>query len=195
MDNNAVLDILRECGSLLEGHFLLTSGKHSGAYCQCARLLQHPVQAETVLRKVAGQVRGLGADVVVGPALGGIVVAYELGRQLGLRAMFAERENEMMTLRRGFALKPGEKVLISEDVVTTGKSTLETIKVVEAMGAQVVGLCCVLDRRTPEVRLPYTLYSAASLDIKTYTAGSCPLCDGGVELMKPGSRKIEVSAM
>lgn len=195
MDNNQVLDILRDCGSLLEGHFLLTSGKHSGHYCQCARLLQYPDKAAVVLERVTDQVRPLGADVVVGPALGGIVVAYELGRQLGIRTMFAERENEVMTLRRGFALRPGEKVLISEDVVTTGKSTIETIAVVEKMGAQVVGLCCVLDRRTPDVKLPHPLYSASSLDIKTYEAGSCELCDRGVELVKPGSRKIEVTLL
>ena len=140
MEHKAVIETLRECGSLLEGHFLLTSGKHSDRYCQCAKLLQHPDKAASVVELITDQVKDLGATVVVGPAMGGIVVAYELARQLGVRGIFTERVEEQMTLRRGFELAPGEKVLLSEDVVTTGKSTMEVVKLVEDMGAQVIGL-------------------------------------------------------
>ena len=190
MENTFVLDTLRECGSLLEGHFLLSSGKHSNRYVQCAKLLQYPDRAAKVLSLVAEQVKDLGATVVVGPAIGGIVVAYELARQIGIPGIFTEREDNVMTLRRGFALSSGDRVLVSEDVVTTGKSTLETVKVIESYGARVIGLCCIADRRTPGVELPFPLYSATSLDVQTFEADNCPLCGAGLPVVKPGSRKI-----
>lgn len=190
MENKFILDILRSCGSMLEGHFLLSSGKHSDRYCQCAKLLQHPDLSEKVLALVTAQVKDLGADVIVGPAMGGIVVAYELARQLGLPGIFTERVDNEMTLRRGFALDPGQKVLISEDVVTTGKSTLETVKVIESYGAQVIGLTCIVDRRAPDVELPFPLYSATTLNVQTFEAADCALCAKGLPLEKPGSRKI-----
>ncbi len=189
MEHKAVIETLRECGSLLEGHFLLTSGKHSDRYCQCAKLLQYPDKAATVVELIARQVRDLGITVVVGPAMGGIVVAYELARQLGVRGIFTERVEEQMALRRGFELAPGEKVLLSEDVVTTGKSTMEVVKLVESMGAQVIGLCCLVDRRAPEVELPLPLYSATTLTVQTFEANHCPLCSQNLPLEKPGSRK------
>lgn len=190
MENNQVLDILKECGSLLEGHFLLSSGKHSDRYCQCAKLLQYPDRAETVLRFVSEQVKSLGATVVAGPAMGGIVVAYELARQLGIRGIFTERVDNVMQLRRGFSLEKGDKVLIGEDVVTTGKSTLEAVKAIEAYGAEVVGLCCIIDRRAPDVSLPFPLYCASALDVQTFEADGCPLCSKGIPAEKPGSRKM-----
>lgn len=189
MEHKAVIETLRECGSLLEGHFLLTSGKHSDRYCQCAKLLQHPDKAASVVELITDQVKDLGATVVVGPAMGGIVVAYELARQLGVRGIFTERVEEQMTLRRGFELAPGEKVLLSEDVVTTGKSTMEVVKLVEDMGAQVIGLCCLVDRRAPGVELPLPLYSATTLTVQTFEATDCPLCRQDLPLEKPGSRK------
>ncbi len=190
MENKAVLDLLRECGSLLEGHFLLTSGKHSDRYCQCAKLLQYPDKAAQVVELVARQVGELGATVVVGPAMGGIVVAYELARQLGVRGIFTERVEEQMALRRGFTLTPQDRVLVSEDVVTTGKSTMEVIKLVESFGAQVVGLCCLVDRRMPGIELPLPLYSATTLQVQTFEPADCPLCRQNLPLEKPGSRKI-----
>ncbi len=190
MENKQVLDTLAECGSLLEGHFLLTSGKHSDRYCQCARLLQYPERAARVVALIAEQVKNLGATAVVGPAMGGILVAYELARQLGVRNLFTERENGVMTLRRGFELSPGERVLISEDVVTTGKSTMEVADILEAKGAQIVGLCCLVDRRVPGVEFPLPLYSATTLTVQTFEPDACPLCAQGIPAVKPGSRAL-----
>jgi len=190
MENKMVLDTLRECGSLLEGHFLLSSGKHSDRYCQCAKLLQYPDKAARVLEVVAGQVKDIQADMVVGPAMGGIVVAYELARQLGLPGIFTERADNVMTLRRGFEVEKGMKILITEDVVTTGKSTLEAVAVLEGFGAQVVGLCCIVDRRAPGVELPFPIYSATTLEVQTFEADACPLCATGLPAEKPGSRKM-----
>ncbi len=190
MENKIVLDTLRECESLLDGHFLLSSGKHSNRYCQCAKLLQYPDKAAKVLEIVAKKVEKLGATVVVGPAMGGIVVAYELARQLNIRGVFTERVDLDMQFRRGFSVNKGEKVLIAEDVVTTGKSTLETVKAIEALGGEVVGLCCIVDRRAPNISLPFPIFSATSLDVETFEADSCLLCDKGIPTEKPGSRKI-----
>ncbi len=186
--NNNVVDILKECGALLEGHFLLSSGKHSNRYCQCAKLLQYPDKSEKVISLVRDKVKDLNLDVIVGPAMGGITAAYELGRQLGIRAIFTERENNVMTLRRGFEINPGEKILIMEDVVTTGKSSLETARVLEELGGNVVGIGCVVDRKSSEISLP--IYSAVELKFETYEKDNCPLCSNGSEPVKPGSRKF-----
>ncbi|NLJ58192.1 MAG: orotate phosphoribosyltransferase [Tissierellia bacterium] len=183
-----VVKILKECGALLEGHFLLSSGKHSDKYCQCAKLLQYPVKAEEVISIVKDKVKDLKIDVVVGPAMGGITAAYELGRQLGLRAIFTERENNEMTLRRGFEIKAGERILIMEDVVTTGKSSMETAKVLENLGGEVVGIGCIVDRKVSNVQLP--LYSAVELFFESYDPEDCPLCNEGSSVIKPGSRKF-----
>ena len=137
--SNAI-KVLKECGAFLEGHFLLSSGRHSGAYCQMAKLQQYPDKAAVVMAPVADKLRELGVDVVVGPAMGGIVYAYELGRQLGKRAIFTERVDNEMALRRGFEIKPGERCVIAEDVVTTGVSSLETKKIIEENGGVCVGI-------------------------------------------------------
>ncbi len=186
--NIDVVEILKECEALLEGHFLLSSGKHSNRYCQCAKLMQYPDKTEMVISLVADNVKDLGIDVVVGPAMGGITAAYELGRQLGIRAIFTERENNVMTLRRGFEIKPGEKILIMEDVVTTGKSSIETANVLEGLGGKVIGIGCVVDRKASEIHLP--IYSAVKLEFETYDADNCPLCMNGSKPVKPGSRKF-----
>ena len=183
-----VVELLREARALLDGHFLLTSGLHSPRYVQCARLLQYPDRAERACRALADRVRGLGrVDAVVGPALGGILVAHELARALGVRGMFTEREGGAMTLRRGFEIAAGERVLIAEDVVTTGRSSGEVGAVVAACGGQVVGVACLIDRR-PQDDLVLPLVALARLEIETYPAESCPLCRRGVPLVKPGSR-------
>lgn len=186
--NINVVEILKECNALLEGHFLLSSGKHSNKYCQCAKLMQYPDKTEKVIAIVAEKVKNLGIDVVVGPAMGGITAAYELGRQLNIRAIFTERENNVMTLRRGFEIKPGEKILIMEDVVTTGKSSIETARVLESYGGKVIGIGCIVDRKVSEIELP--LYSAVELIFDTYEADNCPLCENGSSPIKPGSRKF-----
>lgn len=190
MENKMVLDIMRECEGLLEGHFLLSSGKHSNKYCQCAKLLQYPEKAAAVLELVAGQVRQLGATVVVGPAMGGVIVAYELARLLNIRGIFTERVDGEMRLRRGFYLCKSDRVLIGEDVVTTGKSTLETVKVIEAQGAEVIGLCSIIDRRVSGIELGLPLYSATAISVQTFEPDNCPLCGKGIPIEKPGSRMI-----
>ena len=184
-----VKEILSECEALLSGHFLLSSGLHSNAYVQCAKLLRYPDLAGKVLKTVADQLSAADIDLVCGPAVGGIVVSYELGRQLGKESIFTERENGEMTLRRGFAVNPGDKVLITEDVVTTAKSTLETAAVIEAHGGTVIGLACIADRRKNAAELPFPLYSAVKLEIENYEPDDCPLCRAGEQpLVKPGSR-------
>ncbi|QSX05206.1 orotate phosphoribosyltransferase [Sedimentibacter sp. zth1] len=183
-----VIEILKECEALLEGHFLLSSGRHSNRYCQCAKLLQYPDKAEEVISIVKEKVKDLGINVVVGPAMGGITAAYELGKQLGVKAIFTERENNIMTLRRGFEINSGDKILIMEDVVTTGKSSLETAKVLELLGGIVIGIGCVVDRKSSQIDLP--IYSSVQLEFETYEAENCPLCKKGSKPVKPGSRKF-----
>jgi len=184
-----VVEILKEAGALLEGHFLLSSGRHSNRYVQCAKLLQYPDKSEKVLKVVADKIKDLEFHIVLGPAMGGIIVAYELARQTGRIAMFTERENGIMTLRRGFEIKKGQKVLISEDVVTTGKSSLESIEVVKSLGGEVVGIACIVDRGSSS--LDYPIYSAASLNIESWEKENCPLCSQGIPYIKPGSRAIK----
>ncbi|MCM8710062.1 orotate phosphoribosyltransferase [Clostridium sp. SYSU_GA19001] len=186
---NKVLNILSEVGALLEGHFLLSSGKHSNRYCQCAKLLMYPDKAEEVLKVVADKIKDLDIDVIVGPAMGGIIVAYELGRQLGKPAIFTERVDGTMTLRRGFEILPGQKVLISEDVVTTAKSSMEVAEVLKAAGAEIVGIASIVDRSSTEILYP--LYSAVKLKIETFDKEECPLCKEGLPCVKPGSRNIK----
>ena len=183
-----IIEILKEINALLEGHFLLSSGKHSNRYCQCAKLLQYPDKAAKVLAPVADQLKNIDFDLVVGPAMGGIIVAYELGRQTGKPAIFTERENGIMTLRRGFEIIPGQKIIIAEDVVTTGKSSLETVEVLEKLGGQVVGIACIVDRGSS--KLPFPLYSAVKLDIESWAVEDCPLCAQKIPYIKPGSRNI-----
>jgi len=190
-NDEMVLDTLRESGALLEGHFLLSSGRHSDRYCQCARLLQYPDKAEKVLKIVAEKLKEVDFDLIVGPAMGGIVVAYEVARQTKKPGIFAERVEGEMTIRRGFEIKEGQKVIISEDVITTGKSSLEVAKVIEEMGAEVVGLCCIVDRRAEGIEFPYPIFSAIKLEIKSYEKETCPMCKEGIPYIKPGSRNIK----
>jgi orotate phosphoribosyltransferase len=191
-----VITLLKESGALLEGHFLLSSGRHSDRYFQCARLLQYPDRTAQALSGLAEQLKGdikagtLVVDAVVGPAMGGIVVAYELARQLGLPGFFTERDDRgAMTLRRGFDAAPGMRILIAEDVVTTGKSSGECAAVLEAQGAAVSALACVVDRRAPGNPLPWPLYAACVVEAGNWEQQDCELCKQGVPAAKPGSRK------
>jgi orotate phosphoribosyltransferase len=181
------LELLKECGALLEGHFLLSSGKHSNRYCQSALLLRHPEKASEALAAVVDKLKALRIDAVIGPAIGGIVVSYEFARQLGVPGMYAERENDVLTLRRGFSVEKGMRVLIAEDVVTTGKSTLETAALIEAAGGTVVGVGCLADRG--ESNLPFPVLSGTRLDIQSWEAKDCPLCAKGIPFVKPGTRR------
>ncbi len=184
------LQILKECEAFLEGHFLLSSGRHSNAYCQMAKLQQYGDKTQIVIEPVAKMLKDKGIDVIVGPAMGGIVYAYELGRQMGLRAIFTERVDNEMTLRRGFEINKGEKCLIMEDVVTTGISSLETKRVIEEWGGECVGIACVIDRSKGTSPLKI-IASAFELNLDTFTPEECPICKAGeLPLVKPGSRKF-----
>lgn len=190
-----VLEILKSCDAFLEGHFLLSSGRHSSAYCQMAYLQQYPDKCAQVMAVVADKIRELDVDVIVGPAMGGIVYAYELGRQLGKRTIFTERVDNVMCLKR-FAIQPGEKCIIAEDVVTTGISSLETKRVIEEAGGQCLGIVCVVDRTKAEAPSPIPiLASAAKLDLPNYAPEECPICEKGqLPLVHLGSRKMKQEA-
>ena len=185
---DSVLDRFRRVGALLEGHFRLTSGLHSPGYMQCALVLQHPREAEACGAEIAAKVKDLNPQVVLSPALGGIVIGQEVARALGVRAIFAERQDGQLMLRRGFSLQPGERVLVVEDVVTTGKSTRETIDVAKATGATVVGAASIIDRSGGEQKLDVPYHALATVSLPTYQPESCPLCAEGKPVVKPGSR-------
>lgn len=189
------LEVLKSCDAFLEGHFLLSSGRHSGAYCQMAFLQQYPEKCAQVMASVAEQLKDTDVDVIVGPAMGGIVYAYELGRQLHKRAIFTERVDNVMTLKR-FAIQPGEKCVIAEDVVTTGVSSLETKRVIEEAGGVCLGIVCVVDRTKADAPSPIPiLASALKLDLPNYPADACPLCqEGKLPLVHLGSRKMQQAA-
>jgi len=185
---DSVLDRFRQAGALLEGHFRLTSGLHSPGYMQCALVLAHPREAEALGAEIADRVRPLGATVVLSPALGGIVIGQEVGRALGVRAIFAERQDGQLMLRRGFTLGSSDRVLVVEDVVTTGKSTRETIDVARAAGANVVGAAAIIDRSGGEQNLDVPFHALATVSFPTYQPEACPLCAAGHPVVKPGSR-------
>jgi orotate phosphoribosyltransferase len=185
---DSVLDRFRRVGALLEGHFRLTSGLHSPGYLQCALVLQYPLEAEACGAEIAAKVRDLNPQAVLSPALGGIVIGQEVGRALGVRAMFAERQEGRLMLRRGFALEPGERVLVVEDVVTTGKSTRETIEVAHAAGAMVVGAAAIIDRSGGDQNLAVPFRALATVSLPTYPPEACPQCAAGQPVVKPGSR-------
>ena len=188
MTESDVLSLFRRTGALLEGHFRLSSGLHSSRYLQCALVLQFPRDAQAVGAALADRVRALGATAVLSPALGGVVIGQEVARGLDVRALFAERQDGMLTLRRGFTLSPDDRVLVVEDVVTTAGSTRETIAVAQQHGATVVGACSIVDRSggTHGLELPYA--ALLPMDVPTYREADCPMCRQGVALVKPGSR-------
>ena len=188
MTERDVLDLFRQSGALLEGHFRLSSGLHSDRYLQSALVLQHPDFAERLGAALAARAGGLRATAVLSPALGGIVIGQEVGRALRVRALFAERQDGTLTLRRGFALSPPDRVLVVEDVITTGGSTRETIAVAEAAGARVVGAAAIVDRGGGGERLNVPLEALVRLEVPAYPPDACPLCAKGLAVSKPGSR-------
>ena len=183
-----VLAMFRRSGALLEGHFKLSSGLHSPGYLQCARVLMRPRDAEALGAALGDAVREFGATLVLSPALGGIVIGQEVARALDIPALFAERADGALTLRRGFSIEPSDRVLVVEDVVTTGGSTRETMAVARAVGATVVAACSIVDRSGGNQGLEVPYRSLLPIDVPTYQPESCPLCARGVELVKPGSR-------
>lgn len=184
-----VADLMKAAGALMEGHFRLSSGLHSDEYCQCAKVAEHPEISEELGRMLADLFRDHGVNVVISPAIGGIVIGYEVGRALGVRAIWAERVDGAMTMKRGFGVSPGERVLIIEDVVTTGGSVREVAEVVKESGAEIVGFGFIMDRSRQPLDLPGpTKALLEARDMKTYDPDTCPLCADGIPLVKPGSR-------
>ncbi|MBI3316203.1 MAG: orotate phosphoribosyltransferase [Candidatus Omnitrophica bacterium] len=196
MTEKDVLKLFKKEKAFLSGHFLLSSGLHSPHYMQCALVLQKPWIAEKLCRLLAKKCGRLKPQVVIGPALGGIVVSYEIGRALKVRSVFAERlpagkagVDEILTLRRGFSLHKNERVLVVEDVVTTGRSTGEVIELVRQSGAKPVGVASLVDRSGQTPAFPGGFFSLLKVDIQTYASQECPLCrEGNTALVKPGSR-------
>lgn len=185
-----ILDQFKETNALLEGHFVLSSGLHSSKYLQCALAMQHPADAERFGEMIAGNLTGNAIDTVASPAIGGLVIGFATAQALGVRFIWTERENGMMTLRRGFSVKEGERILVVEDVITTGGSTRECIDALEKHGATVVAAASIIDRSNGTADVGVTLVSLVSLDVPSYTPEECPLCAAGTEALKPGSRKL-----
>jgi orotate phosphoribosyltransferase len=184
-----ILNVFRQRGALLEGHFLLSSGLHSATYLQCALVLMYPDLATELCFKLAGNFRHEKIDFVIAPALGGIIVAQEVAKALGVRAMFAERSEGRLMLRRGFAIQPGERALVVEDVVTTGGSTRETMRVVTDAGGIVVAAGAIIDRSAGTVDLGVPFKALVTLAIEVYPPKDCPMCALGTPAVKPGSRE------
>jgi orotate phosphoribosyltransferase len=182
-----VLDVFRSQEALLEGHFQLSSGLHSTRYLQCARVLMSPPLAAELCVRLAEAWRGERPQLIVGPALGGVVVAYELARAFGVPSIFAERENGKFALRRGFSVAPGTKVIVCEDVVTTGGSASEVIELLKGLGANVIGVTCLI-QRTNQNPFSVPLASLATVIPPTWKPEECPLCKEGSKAVKPGSR-------
>jgi orotate phosphoribosyltransferase len=184
-----VIQLLRETGALLEGHFALTSGLHSTRYVQCARILQYPQHAEAFGQWIAPAFHDHAIDAVASPAIGGLIIGHEVARALGVRAIFGEREGGVMTLRRGFTIAPHERVLVVEDVTTTGGSVREIIHLVQAQQGIVVGVGTILDRSGGRIDFGVPWHTLATLEIDNYAPEACPLCQQGSQAVKPGSRQ------
>lgn len=191
MQSEKVIEIFKSAGALLEGHFILSSGLHSPAYLQCAIALQTPAVASEFGAAIAEQFAGARIETVASPAIGGLIIGYEVARQLGVRFIWTEREGGQMTLRRGFSLSKGERVLVVEDVITTGASTRETIAALRMRGAEVVAAASIIDRSGGKVDVGVPRVSLATLDVPALGPADCEACQRGEPTMKPGSRKAE----
>lgn len=191
LNENDVLTIFKKTEALLEGHFLLTSGRHSHQYFQCAKVLQYPEFTSQICKLIANHYKNYEIDTVIAPAMGGIIVGYDVAKHLNKKSIFTERDNKEMTLRRGFTLAKGEKVLVCEDVVTTGGSVMEVIEIVKKFEAKIVGIGSIVDRSYGKVDFGYPFFSALKLDAVSFAPEDCTICkEGKIELVKPGSRKV-----
>ncbi|NLN49295.1 MAG: orotate phosphoribosyltransferase [Clostridiales bacterium] len=189
MNNEEVIEILIKCGVLMEGHFILTSGKHSDKYVQCAKLFQNPMYSEIISSILAEKLKKYDADLVIAPAVGGIILSYEIAKQLNVKSLFAERENQMMTLRRGFEIAKGAKVIVVEDVVTTGGSVNEVVDLVNSLGGVITAIGSIVNRSKNNSVFPYPYEYVVQIDMESYDKEECPLCLKGSIPYKPGSRK------
>jgi orotate phosphoribosyltransferase len=191
LSSEEILSIFKETGALLEGHFILTSGLHSGKYFQCAKVFQYPWHAEKLCEMMADHYKNENVDVVVSPAVGGIVVGQEVARHLGVRSIFTERVEGKMTLRRGFEISAGEKALIVEDVTTTGGSVKEVIETVKNQDAEVVAVAAVVDRSGGSVQFGVPYFSLFQMQVVNHKPEECPMCKSGSQAVKPGSRGLQ----
>jgi orotate phosphoribosyltransferase len=192
MLTDSVEHMFEKSGAVLKGHFLLASGLHSPVYWEKARVLQFPEYTERLCRMIADHFRGAGAKVVAGPTTPGIILAYETARQLGIRGIFAEKdESGGRVFRRGFEIAPGEKVLVVDDILTTGGSVRDVIEAVRKLGGEVGGVGVLVDRSTQPVDLGVPLFACHRTEVVTYRPGACPLCAAGVPLVRPGSRQAK----
>lgn len=190
MSKDEILGIFRQTGALLNGHFLLTSGKHSDTYLQCAKVMQYPAKGEKLCSELASMISEP-VDVVLAPAMGGIRAGHEVARALGARSIYCERVEGQFNLRRGFEIQPGERILVVEDVITTGGSIKEAIELAQSLGGDVILAGCLVDRSnaTAELGVPYR--SLLQLEVPAYAPSECPMCaDGCEDLVKPGSRDL-----
>lgn len=190
MTHDEILKLFTDTKVITKGHFILTSGRHSDTYMQCAKLFQYPEATEKACRELTKQLKGLEIETVAGPAVGAINLSYEMARALKARSIFAEREDGKMTLRRGFSVEPGEKVLVVEDVVTTGGSVKEVVSLLQSLGADVVGVAVLIDRSAGATDFGVPAHYLLSLEAKSYEPGACPLCKEGTPAIKPGSRSL-----
>lgn len=184
-------DIFKKTGALLEGHFVLTSGRHSASYFQCAKVLQYPEHLIQFSKKISDHFSGFDIDTVISPAVGGIVIGTQVGSTMKKRSIFAERENGEMALRRGFGINPGEKVLVVEDVITTGGSVKEVMNIVEAAAAIVVGVAVIVDRSNGTVVLHGNQFSLVQMEVKSYEEHEIPDNLAQLPIEKPGSRSLK----
>jgi orotate phosphoribosyltransferase len=183
-----IINIFRESGALLQGHFQLTSGLHSPTYFQCALVLQYPQYCHLLAQKIVNRFIKYQPDAVISPAIGGIVIGQEVGRQLGIRTIFSERQDGTMQLRRGFSIKANENLLVCEDVVTSGGSVYEVLNLLKQNDARAIGIGYIVDRSNGKVKFGIEQYCVMQLDAETYNPQSCPLCKAGLPIIKPGSR-------
>jgi orotate phosphoribosyltransferase len=188
---NDTINIFKKSGALLEGHYLLSSGLHSETYFQCALVLQYPELCKQFADKICNYFLQEKIDLVISPAVGGMVIGQEVGRQLNVRTIFAEREKGEMQIRRGFSICKDENVLVCEDVVTTGNSVKEVIQLIRKAGANLIGVAYIVDRSNNKVQFETKQFSIVQLDVKTYDPNACPLCKKNLPYSRPGSKKLK----
>lgn len=184
------IEILRDTGAVLEGHFLLTSGRHSDRFIQCAQVLQYPDKAKELCQRLAEQFHDFDVETVIGPAVGGIIVAYEVARHLNARAIYADKKEGNLVLGRGFRFRPGERTLVVEDVTTTGGSVKKVVDIVRENGGKTVGVGVLVDRTAGKIEYPVPSRSVVQLQVESYLSEECPLCKKGIPLMDPDTRRL-----
>jgi orotate phosphoribosyltransferase len=188
MTQDEILTVFKESKALLEGHFKLRSGLHSNSFFQAALLMQYPDRAATVCAELAAKFTDQGITAVISPAVGGLIVGHEVAKALGVRAIFADKENDELVLKRGFSIGQGEKILVAEDVVTRGGRVQQTVDLVKELGGEVAGIAVIVDRSMGNASFDIPHESLVKLELETYDPETCPLCEQGMEITRPGSK-------